>query len=115
MVAGSLVVPAAVSILGLEAALWVPSGFLVVVALVAIGGLRRAEATAQAVQADVAPRVQLRQGLLIFDGASSAVLERIAREMKESASLREGCRANEGEAADDFFVVAEGDLRMSPT
>ncbi len=110
MVAGSLVAPAEVSLLGLEAALWVPSGFLVLVAMIAVGGLPRAEATVQAVQTELAPRVQLLRDLRIFEGASGSQLERIARNMKEERVAIGTTIVREGEPADDFFVVAEGKL-----
>ncbi|MFN2488512.1 MAG: MFS transporter [Actinomycetota bacterium] len=112
MVAGSLVAPAEVSALGLKTALWVPSGFLVIVAFIAIRGLRRVEATLQAAETALAPRVQLLRDLHIFDGASPVTLERIARDMKEERVACATTVVREGEPAHDFFVVAAGTLTV---
>ncbi len=108
--AGALVAPALLALLGVEGALIAVGVAVFVVGAAAAWPLVSIGRVAAARQRELAPTVEVLRGLAIFDGASSYSLERIAGEVVERHVPADTVVIAEGEPADNVYVSRSGAL-----
>lgn len=109
-VLGTLSTPALVDLLGLEGALLVAGTVPVLLgagSLLFVGGLDAAVARGRHA---LAPRVAVLERLRVFDGTGRPALERLARAVEERRLPAGTVVLQQGEAADDLYVLVDGDL-----
>jgi CRP-like cAMP-binding protein len=109
---GTVITPAIVSGLGLDAALLVMSVGPVAVGLLAHPALRALDRDAQARLAELAPRVALLEKLGIFAAAPRPVLERLAAACVEVTFPAGATIIREGDVADALYVLLEGEAEV---
>jgi CRP-like cAMP-binding protein/predicted MFS family arabinose efflux permease len=112
MLAGSLLAPVIVSTAGLRWALVAAGGTLLVCTAAAVPRLRGLDRRAEATRRELAPRVELLEGLGLFDGAPRQQLESLAAALEEVAVPAGAAVVTEGEQADAFYVVRSGTLAV---
>jgi CRP-like cAMP-binding protein len=112
ILAGSLLAPLVVGIAGLRWALVVAGGTLLVGTAAALPRLRGLDRRAEATRRKLAPRVELLEGLGLFDGAPRQQLESLAAALEEVAVPAGTAVVTEGEQADAFYVVRSGSLAV---
>jgi CRP-like cAMP-binding protein/predicted MFS family arabinose efflux permease len=112
MLAGSLVAPVIVGAVGLRWALVAAGGILLVLTAVAVPRLRGLDRRAEATRRELAPRVDVLEGLGLFDGAPRQQLESLAAALEEVAVPAGAAVVTEGEQADAFYVVRSGALAV---
>jgi hypothetical protein len=113
MLAGSILAPFLVELIGLRAALVVVGLALPGSCLLTIPRLRALRKTANETMDELAPTVALLETSGAFEGATRQVLEAVA-----SAAVRQEVAAgdvlvSEGEDADDFYVVVTGTFEVT--
>ena len=110
MVVGSLVAPFLVSLAHLKGALLIGGGTNVAVGLLVLQRARGIDrATAERAER-LAPRVDLIEGLNIFEGATRATLEALAAEITEEHVDAGTVVIRQGDEPDDLFVGVSGHL-----
>jgi MFS family permease len=109
---GSVLAPVTITALGV-------SGGLVTVAAVALGGTAALTLPALGLgrrlsrrRAEIEPRVDVLGTLAIFDGASRPTIERLAMHSTVERVPARTVLIREGEPADDFYVIASGELTV---
>jgi CRP-like cAMP-binding protein/MFS family permease len=107
---GSLVTPLMIAPFSLRGTLVVTGLILPVVILFALPQLKSLDRASTARMRELAGRVETLGSLRIFEGAAPQVLESIASVMTWESVQAGTTVVREGEAADDFFVVLEGEL-----
>jgi predicted MFS family arabinose efflux permease len=115
MVIGTIAAPAAVALVGLDAALVILGAGLVAGSLLALPALRPLDRLAAVRADDTAPTVAVLATLPIFSGAPRAALERIAAATREQVVPSGVEVVVEGDPADDLFVVRAGRLDVVDT
>ena len=112
ILAGSLLVPVIVDAVGLRWALVVAGGTLLALTAAAVPHLRGLDRRAEATRRALAPKVELLEGLGVFDGASRQQLESLAAALEDQAVPAGTAVVIEGEPADAFYVVRSGTLAV---
>lgn len=112
-VAGSLMAPFLLSFLSLRVTVLIAGASLPVVALIVTPKLRALDDRAARRARELAPRVALLEGLGIFGGTSLPSFEVLAAAVAEQSFSRDDVVVREGEPADDFYVVASGELQVT--
>jgi MFS family permease len=108
--AGTFVAPSLVAWLGLPGALAVAGLVPVLLGAGSLLLLRDLDVTARRTQRALAPRVAVLQQLSLFDGAGPASLERLAAAAEERRVPAGSVVLQQGEPADDLFILIEGAL-----
>lgn len=98
---------------GLRATVLVIGGVAALACVATISALRRESAGAEAALLALVPRVELLRRIALFEGASQAGLERVARCAVDVTVHRGDCVIREGADADTIYVVVEGELVAS--
>lgn len=110
---GAFVTPVLLTTVGLDATLLVVGGAGVVVVLLAYPQIQVVDRESAARLAELAPRIEMLEGLGIFANATRAGLERLAA-ATETEQLPAGTTiVQEGEAADALYVITEGQVDVS--
>jgi len=112
MVAGALLAPIIITAFGLEAALFVAGGVLVVLTLLSFPKLRELDGAADRRMRELAPRVELLGSLDIFRPLPRQSLEALAASITEQRVASGHVLIKEGAEADDFFVIASGTMEV---
>lgn len=107
---GSLIAPVTLGIFGLRPALLIAGGVMPLLALIGLPRLRALNQRSRAAAAQLRPAVELLGRLGIFEGASVASLEAIARSAAPERVEPGAEVVREGEPAEDFYVVKSGSL-----
>jgi MFS family permease len=110
---GTVAAPALSSALGLKGALVVLSVAPLALACLALPALLRIDQRAASRRATLAPRIAVLDKLGILQGASQAVLERLADAASEQDVAAGTDVVREGDPADAFYVVLDGDLDVT--
>ncbi len=110
MVLGSIAAPILVSLTDLNTALVIGGTFVVVVGLLVLRRARGIDRVASERATRLAPRVELLDGLNIFEGASRATLEALAGEITDERVEPGTVVIREGDEPDDLFVTVSGHL-----
>lgn len=110
---GALVTPQLLSWTSLDTTLWT-YGLAIPLIVVLLYPRLRAIDTANAGRVrELAPRIALLETLGIFSTASRTVLERLAGAVQEQSVPAGSQVIREGEAADAFYVLVSGEVRVS--
>ncbi|MEA2485312.1 MAG: hypothetical protein QOD46_423 [Actinomycetota bacterium] len=109
---GSIVTPLMIRGFSLRGTLVVTGLILPVVIMFALPQLKALDRASTARMKGLAGRVDTLRGLRIFEGAPQQILESIASVMTEESVEPGTIVVQEGKAADDFFVVQEGELEV---
>jgi CRP-like cAMP-binding protein len=107
---GSLVTPILIDVISLKGTLVLAGLILPVVILFALPSLRSLDRSSVARMQELSGRVGALAGLSIFAGAPRQTLETIASVMTEESAEPGTDVIREGDSADDFFVVRNGEL-----
>lgn len=110
---GSLAAPLLVAGVKLEASLWIVGGALVLVAVLLAGPLNRLAMRTDAQRLRFAPITARLRNLRIFGDARQAALERLARAARELTVPAGRVVFEEGDAAEDLFVIVSGTAAVS--
>ncbi|MEA2509981.1 MAG: hypothetical protein QOG21_2063 [Actinomycetota bacterium] len=110
---GSIVTPLMIAVFSLRGTLVVTGLILPVVIMFALPQLKSLDRASTARMKELAGRVAALGSLRIFEGAAQQVLESMASVMTEESVAAGTIVVREGEAADDFFVVLEGELEVT--
>ena len=110
---GALSVPVALSLAGLDGTLLLLSVGSSLLVLVAYPYTRRVDREMADRLAALAPRIEALSGLGIFVSASRAALERVAAAVTEESVAAGERIITQGDAADAFYVVTDGTVRVS--
>lgn len=109
---GTVITPAIVSGVGLDAALIVMAFVPAAVGLLAFPALRALDRDAQTRLAELAPRVALLEKLGIFAAAPRPVLERLAAACVEVTFPAGATIIREGDVADALYVLLDGEAEV---
>ncbi|HEX2236409.1 MAG TPA: MFS transporter [Actinomycetota bacterium] len=109
---GSAVAPVTLNLFGLRPALLIAGGLMPVLALVGLPRFRALNERSARAAAELARSVELLGRLPIFEGATVASLEGIARAAKTRRAEAGEAVVTQGEPADDFYVVQSGELEV---
>ena len=107
---GSLVTPIMIDAISLKGALVIAGLILPVVIMFALPSLRSLDHSSVARMRELSSRVEALGALRIFGGASRQTLETIASVLTEESAEPGMDIVREGEPADDFYVVRQGEL-----
>jgi MFS family permease len=110
---GGVVAPLLVEGIGLDAALWFSGLVVPVLCLLGWPVLRRMDAVAVERHALLAPRVALLTRCDLFADVSAGSLDQLADAAEETTAQPGEAVVTEGERADAFYVVVEGELAVS--
>jgi CRP-like cAMP-binding protein/predicted MFS family arabinose efflux permease len=110
---GAIATPLLLAAVGLDGDLLLMGLVIPVIVMATYVRIRALDAAALTQLAAIAPRISLLQRLDIFAGASRPALERLAAESKEESVPAGTVIIREGEAPDDFFVLAAGQVEVS--
>jgi MFS family permease len=110
---GSLAAPLLVSGVKLEASLWIGGGLVVIAAALLAAPLNRLSVRSDAQRRRYAPVTSRLRDLRIFGDARQAALERLARAARSRSVPAGQVVFNEGEPADDLFVIVGGTAIVS--
>jgi predicted MFS family arabinose efflux permease len=110
---GSLAAPLLVSGVKLEASLWIGGGLVIVAAALLAAPLNRLSVRSDAQRRRYAPITSRLRDLRIFGDARQAALERLARAARSRSVPAGEVVFNEGEPADDLFVIVGGTASVS--
>ena len=110
---GSVAAPVIVSFATLEAALWVGGGSLVLASLALLGSLQAISRRTNAERERLAPVVAQLAATGVLGDASAAALERIARATTTTRFAHGATVFEEGDSADDLYVVLSGEVRVA--
>jgi len=110
---GAIVTPALLAGLGLRGVLLFMGLAVPVIVLLAYPRIHALDKAALAQLATAAPRIALLRGLDIFAGASRPAIEELAASSVEQAVPAGTVIIREGDAADDFFVLADGAVEVT--
>jgi predicted MFS family arabinose efflux permease len=110
---GSLTAPLLVSGVKLEASLWIGGGLVVIAAALLAAPLNRLSVRSDAQRRRYAPVTSRLRDLRIFGDARQAALERLARAARSRSVPAGQVVFNEGEPADDLFVIVGGTAIVS--
>jgi predicted MFS family arabinose efflux permease len=108
--AGALVAPLMIAVVGVEESLVAVGAIVLVAGAAAVWPLVRIGRVTAARQRDLAPTVSALRALAIFEGASSASLERIAAQLTERDLGADTVVIRQGEPADDLYIARSGAL-----
>jgi hypothetical protein len=111
-VLGAVLAPIVVSSFGVRAGLVVAGGLLVVLTLACFPRLRVLDRVTDARRRELAPRVELLAGLDIFRSMSPQSLEALAASASEERITSGTTLIQEGDEADDFFVITSGTMEV---
>ena len=109
---GALVTPVVINRLSLDASLWLAGGLLPALCLLGWPWLRRMDMENVAKLAQMEPRVLALGKLGILADAGRPVLERLAAESVEMDVPAGTTLIREGDEADAFFVLLEGEMAV---
>ncbi len=107
---GAVLAPVLVAWVGVPGALLACAAGAGVAAVVSAGPLQRLRRVSAVEQARVRPVAAALGGLPLFEGASSAALQRLASVVQEVSCAVGDVVIRQGAIADDLFVVREGDF-----
>ena len=113
IIVGSLLVPPAVSALGLDAVLWLSSVGIPIACLLGWPALRRMDREAAARRARLAPRITLLSDCDLFASVSEGAVEQLAGFATDVHVDAGTVVMREGEEADHFYVIVEGLLTVT--
>jgi hypothetical protein len=108
--AGALVAPLMIAVVGVQASLLVVAIVVVVVGAGAVWPLVRVGRLTAARQRDLAPKVSALRDLAIFEGASGPSLEQIAARLVECELSAGTVVIRQGEPAEDLYIARSGAL-----
>jgi CRP-like cAMP-binding protein/predicted MFS family arabinose efflux permease len=109
---GALVTPPVIAHLGLDTSLWVAGAVVPGLCVLGLPWLRKMDQANVAQLAALEPRILALGRLGIFAEASRPVLERLAAESVESAVPAGTTLIREGDEADAFYVLLEGEMAV---
>jgi CRP-like cAMP-binding protein len=109
MGAGSLLAPALLAVVGLDASFLAAAAVLLGAAAIAAIALRTGNRPSELVES----RVQVLAGLSLFAGAPRFALEGLAAECREERPAPGAVLIREGDPPDDLFVVVEGSVSVT--
>jgi hypothetical protein len=109
---GALVTPPVIAHLGLDTSLWLAGAVVPGLCVLGLPWLRKMDQANVAQLAAYEPRILALGRLGIFAEASRPVLERLAAESVESAVPAGTTLIREGDEADAFFVLLEGEMAV---
>ncbi len=109
---GAFVTPPVIAHLGLDTSLWLAGAVVPALCVLGLPWLRKMDEANVAQLAALEPRVLALGRLGIFAEASRPVLERLAAESVESAVPTGTTLIREGDEADAFFVLLEGEMAV---
>ncbi len=109
---GAIVAPVLVACFGVSTALVSIAALVTVCAGAAAPGLRSVSLTARNRHDQLRPVVDVLSQLGIFDGASTAVLERVASSIRVEVMPGGTDVLSQGEPADDLYIVRTGQLAV---
>lgn len=115
MLVGSVLAPLLVRLFGLNAALLVVGIVLPAGCLFSIPRLRTLRGAANRAMDELAPLVELLDRSGSFEGASRQTLEGLAAAMRRESVAAGDVLIQQGEKADDFFVIEEGGFEVTST
>ena len=110
---GALLMPILLGVVGLTTTLLIMGFAIPVLSLASYPLLRALDARALGEVSALEPIVATLQGLDIFAGATRTALERLARAASEESVDAGVILIREGAEADDFFVLATGEVAIS--
>jgi predicted MFS family arabinose efflux permease len=113
MLAGSLIAPFVIRLVGLRAALAIAGGVLMAVSLGILPRGRAIDRRAARRVTALEPRVATLLRLDIFDGATRPTLESLAELLTEETFDAGSVVVREGDRPDDLFVVVAGELDVT--
>ena len=105
---GSLAAPILVSGVNLEASLWIAGGLVVAASILFAAPLHALSTSCDAQRVQYAPITGRLRQLSIFGDARQSAIERIARAARSRTVTSGQTVFNEGDSAEDFFVVVSG-------
>lgn len=100
---------------GLETTLLLAAFVLPALAVISLGVLRRADDDVEAQSRQVHDGGGILQGMRVFTGADLLTLERPAAVAAEVAMPADAAIVRQGESADDFYVLADGEVEVTQT
>jgi len=112
MLAGSLVAPVAIDLLGLEGALVASGVATLVLGVISFRPLLSLDQAADARRLELEPYVRMLEQLAVFEGTSRRGLEAMAASATREHVPEGTAVVREGDPASDFFVVVEGQLEV---
>ena len=107
---GAVLAPVLVAWVGVPGALIACAAGAGVAAVVSVGPLQRLRRVSAVEQARVRPVAAALGGLPLFEGASSAALQRLASVVQEVPCAAGDVVIRQGAIADDLFVVRDGEF-----
>lgn len=110
---GALVASVLLGLLGLDATLLVMGLAIPALAVIAYPAIRALDLRADGQMAQMKPRLAVLLGLDIFAGAPRGAIEGLARSAVEERVEAGTEMVVEGESADDFFVLTEGEAEVT--
>ena len=114
-VVGAAIAPLVLDALGLRSALFVAGGILVALTLLCAPKLFAIDRATDRRRRELAPRVELLRRLDIFEGVPRPSLEALAAKVSEESVSSGHVLINEGDDADDFFVILSGAMEVLST
>ena len=110
---GALLMPILLGTLGLNATLLIMGLAIPVLAVAAYPWIRALDKRALGELSAIQPRIETLQALDIFAGATRTALERLARSAVEESVDAGTVLIREGDEADDFYVLTNGEVAVS--
>ena len=109
---GALLTPFVINGAGLDTSLWCAGAVLPALCLLGVPWLRRMDDANVAMLSALEPRIEALGRIGIFAEASRPVLERLARTAVESQVQAGVTLIREGEEADAFYVLLDGEMTV---
>ena len=110
---GALLMPILLGAFGLTNTLLIVGFSIPALTVLSYPKVRQIDRQAVGQLARIEPRIGILQGLDIFAGATRATLERLALSAVEEAVPARSVIIREGDEADDFFVLVEGEAEVN--
>lgn len=108
IIAGSLLVPAVVALIGLNGMLWVSAVGMPAACLLGWPALRRMDRAAASRRAALEPRTRLLTDCDLFDSVSEGAIEQLAGSADDLHVEADVTVIREGDTADAFYVIVDG-------
>ena len=109
---GALLMPILLAAFGLTNTLLIVGFSVPAVTVLAYPKVRQIDRQAVGKLSEIAPRLAILQGLDIFAGATRATLERLALSAVDETAPARKVLVQEGDDADDFFVLVSGEAEV---
>jgi MFS family permease len=110
---GALVMPILLGAFGLTTTLLIVGFAIPALTVLSYPKVRQVDRQALGQIAKIEPRIGLLRSLDIFAGATRATLERLALSAEEEVVAPGTVIIREGEEADDFFVLTDGEVKVT--